>query len=215
MRRREDMAEVIRRLEAYYPDAHCALEAGEDAFRLLVMAILSAQCTDARVNLVSGPLFARFPDAPSMAKGSVEELEELIRTCGLYHSKAKNLHLTAIRLTEVYGGEVPSEMEELLTLAGVGRKVANLIRGDVFGLGGIVADTHCIRISNLLGFVSTTDPRKVEFALDELVPKEKQSDFCHRLVQYGRDVCIARRPQCDVCVLRNLCDHGKKQEGTP
>lgn len=215
MRSREEMAEVIRRLEEYYPDAHCALEAGEDAFRLLVMAILSAQCTDARVNLVSGPLFERFPDAPSMAAGSIEEIESLIRTCGLYHSKAKNLRLTAARLTEVYGGQVPSEMEELLTLAGVGRKVANLIRGDVFGLGGIVADTHCIRISNLLGFASSTDPHKVELALDTLVPKEQQSDFCHRLVQYGRDVCIARRPQCDVCVLRDLCDHANRQEETP
>lgn len=207
------MAEVVRRLERYYPDAQCALEAGEDAFRLLVMAILSAQCTDARVNLVSGPLFERFPDAPSMAAGSVEEIEDLIRTCGLYHSKAKNLLLTATRLTEVYGGQVPSDMEDLLSLAGVGRKVANLIRGDVFGLGGIVADTHCIRISNLLGFASSTDPRKVETALDELVPKEQQSAFCHRLVQYGRDVCIARRPQCGACVLRDLCDHARKQEG--
>ena len=209
------MAEVIRRLEAYYPDAQCALEAGEDAFRLLVMAILSAQCTDARVNLVSGPLFERFPDAASMAEGSVEEIEDLIRTCGLYRNKAKNLHLTAIRLTAVYGGEVPSEMEALLTLPGVGRKVANLIRGDVFGLGGIVADTHCIRISNLLGFASSADPRKVELTLDEIIPKDKQSDFCHRLVQYGRDVCIARRPKCDECVLRDLCATAKKQEGQP
>lgn len=209
------MAEVVRRLEAYYPDAQCALEAGNDAFRLLVMAILSAQCTDARVNLVSGPLFERFPDAPSMAAGSIEEIEELIRTCGLYHSKAKNLLLTATRLTEVYGGQVPSEMEDLLSLAGVGRKVANLIRGDVFGLGGIVADTHCIRISNLLGFASSTDPRKVEIALDALVPKEQQSAFCHRLVQYGRDVCIARRPRCEACVLRELCAHAKKREDLP
>lgn len=205
---------VIRRLEAYYPESQCALEAGNDPFRLLCMAILSAQCTDARVNLVAGPLFARFPDAPSMAAGSVEEIEDLIRTCGLYHSKAKNLRLTAIRLTEVYGGKVPSEMEDLLTLPGVGRKVANLIRGDVFGLGGIVADTHCIRISNLLGFVTSTDPRKVEFTLDGLVPKEQQSDFCHRLVQYGRDVCIARRPKCEECVLRDLCHHAKEQEAS-
>lgn len=215
MRSREEMAVVIRRLEAYYPDAQCALEAGDNAFRLLVMAILSAQCTDARVNLVSGPLFEQFPDAPSMAAGSIEEIEDLIRTCGLYHSKAKNLRLTAARLTEVYGGQVPSEMEELLTLPGVGRKVANLIRGDVFGLGGIVADTHCIRISNLLGFVSSTDPHKVELTLDALVPKEQQSAFCHRLVQYGRDVCIARRPRCDSCVLRDLCNHAKGQEDAP
>lgn len=215
MRSREEMAEVVRRLEAYYPDAQCALEAGEDPFRLLVMAILSAQCTDARVNLVSGPLFARFPDAPSLAEGSIEEIENLIRTCGLYHSKAKNLHLMSVRLTEVYGGKVPSEMDDLLSLAGVGRKVANLIRGDVFGLGGIVADTHCIRISNLLGFADSTDPHKVERQLDGLVPKDKQSDFCHRLVQYGRDVCVARRPQCGVCVLRDVCAHACAGKETP
>lgn len=210
MTQKQKMTEIIRRLEAYYPHSACALEAKGDPFRLLVMAILSAQCTDARVNLIAPALFERFPDAASMAEGEIPELEALIRTCGLYRSKAKNLSLCAKRLTEVYGGEVPSEMNDLLTLAGVGRKVANLIRGDVFGLGGIVADTHCIRITNLLGFCDTTDPKKVELALDPLVPKEKQSDFCHRLVQYGRDVCIARRPQCEKCVLQDLCQHRKE-----
>lgn len=205
----ERMQQIILRLEAFYPDSACALEAKGDPFRLLVMAILSAQCTDARVNKVSVDLFARFPDAKSMAEGEVSEIEELIRSCGLYRSKAKNLSLCAKRLTEVYGGEVPSAMEDLLTLPGVGRKVANLIRGDVFGLGGIVADTHCIRITNLLGFCNTDDPKKVEFTLDPLVPKEQQSDFCHRLVQYGRDICIARRPNCGECVLKDLCKHGE------
>ncbi len=205
----ERMQEVLARLEAYYPDSACALEAKGDPFRLLVMAILSAQCTDARVNLVSVGLFERFPTAAAMAEGEVCEIEELIRSCGLYRSKAKNLSLCAKRLCEVYGGEVPSAMEDLLTLPGVGRKVANLIRGDVFGLGGIVADTHCIRITNLLGFCNTDDPKKVEFTLDPLVPKEKQSDFCHRLVQYGRDICIARRPQCGECVLKDICNYGE------
>lgn len=205
----ERMQQIILRLEAFYPDSACALEAKGDPFRLLVMAILSAQCTDARVNKVSVDLFARFPDAKAMAEGEVSEIEELIRSCGLYRSKAKNLSLCAKRLTEVYGGEVPSSMEDLLTLPGVGRKVANLIRGDVFGLGGIVADTHCIRITNLLGFCNTDDPKKVEFTLDPLVPKEQQSDFCHRLVQYGRDICIARRPNCGECVLKDLCKHGE------
>lgn len=205
----ERMQQIILRLEAFYPDSACALEAKGDPFRLLVMAILSAQCTDARVNKVSVDLFARFPDAKSMAEGEISEIEELIRSCGLYRSKAKNLSLCAKRLTEVYGGEVPSAMEDLLTLPGVGRKVANLIRGDVFGLGGIVADTHCIRITNLLGFCNTDDPKKVEFTLDPLVPKEQQSDFCHRLVQYGRDICIARRPNCGECVLKDLCKHGE------
>ena len=205
----ERMQQIILRLEAFYPDSACALEAKGDPFRLLVMAILSAQCTDARVNKVSVDLFARFPDAKTMAEGDVSEIEELIRSCGLYRSKAKNLSLCAKRLCDVYGGEVPSSMEDLLTLPGVGRKVANLIRGDVFGLGGIVADTHCIRITNLLGFCSTDDPKKVEFTLDPLVPKEQQSDFCHRLVQYGRDICIARRPNCGACVLKDLCKHGE------
>ena len=205
----ERMQQIILRLEAFYPDSACALEAKGDPFRLLVMAILSAQCTDARVNKVSVDLFARFPDAKSLADGEISEIEELIRSCGLYRSKAKNLSLCAKRLTEVYGGEVPSSMEDLLTLPGVGRKVANLIRGDVFGLGGIVADTHCIRITNLLGFCNTDDPKKVEFTLDPLVPKEQQSDFCHRLVQYGRDICIARRPNCGECVLKDLCKHGE------
>ena len=204
---KQKMTEIIRRLEAYYPDSACALESEGDAFRLLVMAILSAQCTDARVNKIAPALFARFPDAASMASGEVSEIEELIRTCGLYRAKAKNLSLCAKRLYEVYGGKVPEEMDDLLSLAGVGRKVANLIRGDVFGKGGIVADTHCIRITNLLGFCNSTDPKKVEFTLDPLVPKDKQSVFCHRLVQYGRDVCIARRPQCESCVLKDLCSH--------
>lgn len=201
------MNQVIHKLELCYPDSACALQAEGDPFRLLVMAILSAQCTDARVNKISPDLFARFPDAAAMAEGEVTEIEELIRSCGLYRSKAKNLSLCAKRLVDTYGGKVPSAMEDLLTLPGVGRKVANLIRGDVFGLGGIVADTHCIRITNLLGFCNSDDPKKVEFTLDPLVPKDKQSDFCHRLVQYGRDVCIARRPQCETCTLKELCKH--------
>ncbi len=197
-------------LEIRYPDASCALEANDSPYRLLVMAILSAQCTDARVNKISPALFARFPDPFSMAQADTSEIEEYIRTCGLYHAKAKNLSLCAKRLCEAYGGEVPSGMDDLLSLAGVGRKVANLIRGDVFHLGGIVADTHCIRISNLLGLVRSKDPRKVEEALDPLLPKHAQSAFCHRLVRFGRDVCIARRPRCAECELRVLCRSGKE-----
>ena len=212
MTQQERMNQVIAKLELCYPDSTCALQSEGDPFRLLVMAILSAQCTDARVNKISPDLFARFPDAASMAGGEVSEIEELIRSCGLYRSKAKNLSLCAKRLVEVYGGKVPSAMEDLLTLPGVGRKVANLIRGDVFGLGGIVADTHCIRITNLLGFCNSDDPKKVEFTLDPLVPKDKQSDFCHRLVQYGRDVCIARRPMCEECTLNELCKHYGEQK---
>ena len=205
------MAEVVRRLEEVYPEGECALESGGDPFQLLVMAILSAQCTDARVNAVSAGLFEKFPDAEAFACADQEEVEDAIRTCGLFRTKAKNIRLSAERIVNAYGGQVPSDMEDLLTLPGVGRKVANLIRGDVFGLGGIVADTHCIRICGLLGFSDGKDPLKTEKALTPLVPTEKQSAFCHRLVLYGRDVCIARRPKCAECALRDLCRHA--QEG--
>lgn len=209
MNKKQKAASVASLLEARYPDAACGLEANENPYRLLVMAILSAQCTDARVNQISPALFARFPDPSSLASAEIPEIEDYIRTCGLYHAKAKNLSLCAKRLCEVYGGVIPHEMDDLLSLAGVGRKVANLIRGDAFGLGGIVADTHCIRITNLLGLASSSDPHKVERTLDPLIPKNEQSAFCHRLVRFGRDVCIARRPKCEECELRELCKHYK------
>ena len=161
MNKKEKAKLVDERLEALYPDVACALEHHDDPFRLLIMAILSAQCTDARVNLVSGPLFARFPDARSIAESREGELEELIRSVGLYNSKAKNIRRCCRTLVDEFGGEIPEAMEDLLRLGGVGRKVANLIRGDVFGLGGIVADTHCIRITNKLGLASSKDPVKV------------------------------------------------------
>lgn len=176
------------------------------------MAILSAQCTDARVNIVSGPLFERFPDARSIAESSEGELEELIRSVGLYNSKAKNIRRCCRTLVDEFGGEIPEAMEDLLKLGGVGRKVANLIRGDVFGLGGIVADTHCIRITNKLGLVDSHDPVKVERQLEGLIPRQRQTDFCHRLVHFGRDCCIARAPQCDVCVLADCCEACQKGE---
>lgn len=205
MTNKKRIDEIIARLEKYYPDAECALEAKGDAFRLLIMAILSAQCTDARVNIVSKVLFEKYSGAKELAEAGQEKVEEIIRPCGLYHAKAKNIRLCAEKINRDYNGQVPKEMEDLLSLPGVGRKIANLIRGDVFGLGGIVADTHCIRISGLLGFSDGKDPVKTERALCTIVPIEKQSAFCHRLVQYGRDVCIARRPQCEKCVLRDLC----------
>lgn len=200
-------AEADRRLEALYPDAACSLEHGRDPFRLLIMAILSAQCTDARVNAVAGPLFERFPDARSIAESAEGELEELIRPVGLFNSKARNIRKCCRTLTERFSGRVPESMEDLLTLGGVGRKVANLIRGDVFGLGGIVADTHCIRISNRLGLVDSVDPLKVERQLSPLIPAERQSDFCHRLVLFGRDCCSARKPGCKNCALADICEY--------
>lgn len=192
-------------LKEKYPDGECGLIYNGDPYRLLIMAILSAQCTDARVNIVSETLFAKYPAPRDMANAELTEIEDEIRSVGLYHSKAKALKECTARLVEVYGGEVPSAMEDLLTLRGVGRKVANLIRGDVFGLGGIVADTHCIRISGKLGLAGGKDPLETERSLDRLIPKEEQSAFCHRLVLYGREVCTARSPKCAGCVLKEYC----------
>ncbi len=199
--------EIIRLLEEIYPAPECGLKWQGDPYRLLIMAILSAQCTDARVNIVAETLFVRFPTPFDMAKASLEEIETEIRSVGLYHSKAKALKECCLRLTEVYGGEVPKEMEDLLTLRGVGRKVANLLRGDIFDLSGIVADTHCIRISGRLGLSHGKDPLKTEKALDKLIPKEKQSDFCHRMVLFGREVCTARNPKCNQCKLKEFCEY--------
>ena len=195
-------------LEKHYPNEKCGLESCGDPFRLLIMAILSAQCTDKRINEISPALFERFPDAASVVASQPGELEEYIFSVGLYNSKARSIRSCCKTLVEEFGGIVPSEMDSLLKLGGVGRKVANLIRGDVFGLGGIVADTHCIRISNRLGLATSTDPRKVENALDPLIPREKQSAFCHRMVVFGRDICTARSPKCSECFLREqkLCD---------
>lgn len=201
--------DILSSLEKYYPETECGLHWEGDPYHLLIMAILSAQCTDARVNIVSKTLFARFPTPADMARASLEEIEAEIHSVGLYHSKALALKECCTRLVEVYGGVVPSEMEELLTLRGVGRKVANLLRGDIFGLGGIVADTHCIRISGRLGLADGKDPLKTEKALSKLIPLEKQSGFCHRLVLFGREICIARSPKCQECILREYCEYGK------
>lgn len=198
---------VISLLEEKYPEALCGLETEKDPFKTLVMAVLSAQTTDKIVNKVSKTLFKRFPTPESIAYSEPGELEEEIRTIGLYNSKAKNLRLACKRLVEVYAGVLPSDMKELLTLPGVGRKVANLIRGDVFGLGGIVADTHCIRICGKLGFVDSINPLTVEKTMDALVPREKQSDFCHRIVLFGREICNAKKPKCGECFLYELCDN--------
>ncbi len=197
-------AYVVAELEKIYPDAACALESGGDPWRLLVMGRLSAQCTDARVNTVCRELFAHFPDAAAMAAAPLEEIEKLVYSCGVYKVKAKNIRDFSAIITEKYGGRVPGSMEELLTLPGVGRKIANLILGDVYGKPAIVADTHCIRISNRLGLCDSKVPEKVERTLSALVAPEKQSDFCHRLVQFGRDTCDARKPKCEACPFSGL-----------
>ena len=180
-----------------------------DPWRLLVMAILSAQCTDARVNIVSADLFHRFPDVNAMAEGDLAEIESLIKSCGLYKNKAKNIKSACITLVENFGGQVPDTMEGLLSLAGVGRKIGNLMLGDVFGKPGVVTDTHCIRLCGRLGYYPETEknPLKIERILSEIIPPQEQSDFCHRLVWFGREVCTARSPKCEGCLLADLCAH--------
>lgn len=207
MDKKQKSAVLVSSLEKLYPEALCSLDHGGDPYKLLVMAVLSAQCTDARVNIVSVPLFEKYPTPRLLAASPEGELEEIIRSVGLYNSKAKNLRLAAKILDEEYGGKVPMDMDKLLRLNGVGRKVANLIRGDLYGLGGIVADTHCMRITHRLGLTTKKDPLVTERELDVLVPKDKQSDLCHRLVLFGRDVCTARAPACDKCPLNDVCDY--------
>ncbi|MDD4124592.1 MAG: endonuclease III [Eubacteriales bacterium] len=200
-------ADVVKAFYREYPRLECALEYGGDPFRLLIMAILSAQCTDRQVNAVSEALFKRFPDAASIAESEPGELERYIYSTGFYNTKAKSIRACCKTLTDEFGGAVPSEMSDLLKLGGVGRKVANLIRGDIFGLGGIVADTHMIRISNRLGLVSSRNPVIVEKTLSNLVPIELQSGFCHRAVVFGREICKAKKPKCDKCFIKakGLC----------
>lgn len=192
-------AQVVAALEEKYPDSACALQYEGDPWRLLVMGRLSAQCTDARVNIVCVELFRRFPDAHSMAAAPVEEIEKLIFSCGVYKVKAQNIKDFSAMICERFDGRVPDNMEDLLTLPGVGRKIANLILGDIYHKPAVVADTHCIRISNRLGLCESKVPEKVERTLSGIVEPEKQSDFCHRLVMFGREVCSARSPACEAC----------------
>ncbi len=212
--KKQRMQAIADALKAIYPDALCALEWGGDPWRLLIMGRLSAQCTDARVNLVCRDLFAAYPTAEEMMHAPISEVEKIIRSCGLYHVKAQNTIDASRMLVEEYGGHLPDTMEELLRFPGVGRKVANLLLGDIFHKGGIVADTHCIRICGRFGMYpeKLKDPLKVEKIMEELLPHEEQSDFCHRIVQFGRDRCMARGPKCGDCPLRELCEHGIKQK---
>ena len=198
---KEELAlEVIDRLKKEYPDAGCTLDYNQ-AWKLLVSVRLAAQCTDARVNVVVKGLFEKYPNVAALADAPVEDIEAIVKPCGLGHSKARDISACMKVLRDEYGGHVPDDFNALLKLPGVGRKSANLIMGDVFGKPAIVTDTHCIRLSNRMGFCETKDPRKVENALSALIEPEKQNDFCHRLVLYGRDVCTARSPKCDVCAL--------------
>lgn len=213
-KKRERIALIVERLEAIYPEAVCALEYGGEPWRLLVMARLSAQCTDARVNIVSRELFSRFPTLDSLADAPLSEIEDIVRPCGLFRTKAKSIKEACTALRDDFGGRVPDNMEDLISLSGVGRKIANLLLGDIYGKPAIVADTHCIRICGRLGMYDTSlkDPHKVELIMSELIEPEKQSDFCHRIVQFGRDTCMARSPKCADCPLSHLCDFPQKTE---
>ena len=201
----ERVAGVLAALKAEYPDALCALQYKKD-YELMIAVRLSAQCTDARVNLVTPGLFARFPTLDSFADADVADVEECVRSCGFYKHKARDIVLACRMLRDEYGGRVPDSMDALLRLPGVGRKTANLLLGDLYGApGAVVCDTHCIRICNLLGLAEGKEPEKVERQLRAVLPPEESSDFCHRIVLHGRAVCVARRPKCEACVLAPYC----------
>ena len=207
MRKKERVLIAIERLKSLYPEAKCSLEY-KTPFQLLVATRLSAQCTDARVNLVTPALFERFPDENAMADATLGEVEKLIKSCGLYKTKAKDIIELSKQLLDNFDGRVPDTIEELTSLSGIGRKTANLICGDIYGKGAVVTDTHFIRICNRLGFVETTVPIKVEKEMRKLLPQDESSDFCHRIVLFGRDICSARNPKCEDCILRDICKKG-------
>ncbi len=199
---------IIKELERLYPEAQCSLVYTKP-YELLIATRLSAQCTDARVNIVTKVLFERFPTLESLAAAQVSEIEEIIKPCGLFRTKAKSISELTKMLIFEFDSKVPDSMEQLLRLPGIGRKTANLIMGDVYHQPAVVADTHCIRITNKLGLSHSTDPHKVELELKEILPPDKSNDFCHRLVNFGRDVCIARRPKCGECLLKDVCENAE------
>ena len=202
---KEKVSAIIQLLKARYPDAPCALHYGKD-YELMIAVRLSAQCTDARVNLVTPALFAAYPTLEAMAQADVSHVEELVHSCGFYKHKARDIVLACQMLLEKYDGKVPGTMEQLLALPGVGRKTANLLLGDLYGVpGSVVCDTHCIRICGKLGLSEGKDPEKVEQQLRRILPPEESSDFCHRIVLFGREVCIARSPKCNECPLKAHC----------
>ena len=209
MTKKQRAISAVEALKKEYPEAICSLNY-KDEFQLLAATRLSAQCTDARVNIVTPALFEKYPTVEAFAEAEVADVEELIRSCGFYRTKAKDLVEMAKKIISDFGGKVPDNIEDLTSLPGVGRKTANLICGDIFGKPAVVADTHLIRISNLLGLVETKDPFKVEMQLKELLPAEESNDFCHRCVLHGRAVCIARRPGCENCCMAEFCKSAKK-----
>ncbi len=210
MEKQEIALKAVEELKKLYPDAICSLEA-EEPFQLLVATRLSAQCTDARVNLVTPALFGKYPTIKAFSEADVRDVEELIHSCGFFRQKAKDIVGMANDVLYKFGGIVPDTIEELTTLPGVGRKTANLIVGDVYNKPAVVADTHLIRISGRLGLVDTKDPLKVELELKKLLPPEESNDFCHRAVLHGRALCDARKPKCSECPLNTFCKFSKEQ----
>ena len=209
MTKKQTAEEAVRRLEVAYPDAICSLESSQP-HELLIATRLSAQCTDARVNIVTRVLFEKYKTVHDFAAAELSDVEEIVRTCGLYKTKARDIIAMCKILESEYDSTVPDEMDELLKLPGVGRKTANLVLGDVYGKPAVVCDTHCIRSTNHIGLTDTKDPLKCEMQLRKVLPAEKSNDFCHRLVLHGRAVCKARNPLCGECTLKDICKTGKK-----
>ena len=213
--KRARLAEIVEALKEIYPEAECALEYKGDPWRLLVMGRLSAQCTDARVNIVCRELFREFPTPEAMADADLSRIEEIVKPCGLYRMKASSIKEASAMLVNEHGGVLPADMDALLSFPGVGRKIANLLLGDVYGLPSVVCDTHCMRICGRFGMYKEDlrDPVKIEKILLELLPEGEGSDFCHRIVFFGREVCTARSPFCDGCPLSDLCEKKIKSQG--
>ncbi len=212
MKTKKEITSIIDTLKDLYPDAECSLDYQKD-YELLFSVRLAAQCTDARVNLVTPALFARYPTLEDFARADVDEVGEYVHSTGFWRAKARDMVAAAQMLVNEYGGKVPDTMEDLLRLPGVGRKTANLILGDIYGKEGYVCDTHCIRITGRLGITDgSKDPVKVEMQLRQCIPPEESNNFCHRMVLHGRAVCMARSPQCSGCALANICTYGRSAQ---
>lgn len=209
MTKKQRALSAVSALKERYPEAICSLES-KNPLELLIATRLSAQCTDARVNMVTPALFEKYKTLDDYCNADVADVEEIIRSCGFFKTKAKDIVGMAQMIRDKFGGQVPDSIEKLTSLPGVGRKTANLIMGDVYKQPAVVADTHLIRISNLLGLVDTKDPKKVELEMKKLLPPEESNDFCHRCVLFGREICIARRPKCDICPMREFCKSANK-----
>ena len=213
MTKKQKVLAICDILKKIYPEAICQLNA-DTPFQLLVATRLSAQCTDARVNMVTPALFEKYPTENQLAEAELTDVENLIHSCGFYHGKARDLIGMAKMVRDIYNGTLPDTIEELTKLPGVGRKTANLNVGDVYKKPAVVADTHVIRITNQLGLTTSKDPQKVEMQLKKLLPPDESNDFCHRIVLHGRQTCIARRPKCNECLLKEICNYANKNKNS-